>query len=57
MALLSTIIIGFCIISFILFFVFLCLCIGSLLGVLKLITPFLIRLLSANHDKKYAKET
>jgi hypothetical protein len=50
---LSALVVGFCLIAFLLFFLFLCICISGVLGVLKFFTPFLSRAVADQHDQIY----
>ena len=51
----GTLIIWFSVATLVLFLFLLCLCIGGVLGAFKLITPFLIKCLSKDHDQMYTK--
>lgn len=53
----AVIILTLCAIAFLLFALFLCICLSSVMGCLKIFAPFLSRTLSAQHDQVYSSQS
>lgn len=52
----GTILVFFCILAIIMSLLFVCVCVGGMMGILGLVAPFLLKILSFGFDKRYSEE-